>query len=309
MQSDLGVTLVLLLALVSIAYVRSGSRLFAMIALEVLAVGFIVPWSTPRSLHFAQIAEVLLISAVGWSIVWTRTTDDRVRSTLEARLETAALQGSRIRELEQINRQMTDYTMDVQNRAVIDQLTGLYNQTHFHHRLLIEVEKARQTGGALSLVLCDIDNFKTFNDRFGHYLGDDVLRATANAIWDAVQDECFVPCRLGGEELVIAMPDVALPEALAFAQRLRQAIADTMVPGPEGPLRVTISAGVATFPDHAGDAQGLTKLADQAMYAAKDLGRNKVCSAADLQRDQERARRSGQSNTRVGVTITSTRSS
>lgn len=252
---------------------RSLYSLAAVAILDGLSAAIILPWPGGLYTWLGDAVFFSFLSLAAISLVYTQR---HRRIELEQQVEKLSRQIEKIHELEHINRQMTDYTMDVQNRAVIDQLTGLVNQTHFHHRLLIEVEKARQSRTPLSLVLCDIDHFKRFNDQFGHYLGDDVLRSVARVILDAVEGTFWVAGRIGGEEMAILMPDVPLRKAESFAEDLRSLIADTVVPGPAGPLHITVSCGVATFPDTADDAMQLTKQADKAMYTAKDSGRNRV---------------------------------
>ena len=236
----------------------------------------IVPLQIYRDTLIGWAVDALLFNLAALPIVFLAYWAARRRRELEERVAELSAQIERTRELETINRQMADYAMDVQNRAVIDQLTGLFNQTYFHHRLLIEVEKARQAATPLSLILCDIDHFKRFNDQFGHYLGDDVLRSVAKTLLDAVEGSFWVAGRIGGEELAVLMPEAALAEAAAFAETLRRRIENTAVPGPNGSLHVTVSIGVAAFPDTAEDALQLTKQADRAMYAAKGGGRNRV---------------------------------
>ena len=247
------------------------------IVVDLISLLFIVPFRGQQE-TLAQVSTRLLIFnmealPILFSVFWKR----RNQRELDFQIGESSRLLLKVTELEHINRQMTDYTMDVQNRAVIDQLTGLYNQTYFHHRLLIEVEKSRQSREGISLILCDIDRFKHFNDQFGHYLGDDVLRAVAKVMLDMVTDQSAIVARLGGEEFVLTMPNTEAAAAFQFAEELRSRISDTVVSGPIGALRVTISAGVATFPGAAQDALELVKLADQAMYAAKDSGRNRVC--------------------------------
>lgn len=185
----------------------------------------------------------------------------------------------RIHELEAIARDLSHYTFTVQDRAVLDQLTQLYNQTDFHNRLMVEVEKARQQGTFVSLVLFDIDNFKSFNDTYGHQCGDEVLRTVAKVISDSTKDSDFIAARIGGEELAVIIPALSHEEAMNFAQQVCQKIAQTTVVYKEVPhLHVTVSGGVATFPTHAEDGRTLTRSADLAMYAAKSRGKNCVIS-------------------------------
>jgi diguanylate cyclase (GGDEF)-like protein len=188
-----------------------------------------------------------------------------------------------IHELETITRDLSNYTFDVQDRAALDHLTQLYNQTHFHNRLMVEVEKARQGGYCLSLALFDIDNFKSFNDTYGHQCGDEVLRAVGSKVAEITQNTDFITARIGGEEIAIIMPSVNEAESQYFAELVCRHIAETYFDQTElCQVRVTVSGGVATFPSHAEDARLLIRCADLAMYAAKEQGKNRVVSYDDL---------------------------
>lgn len=256
---------------------RSKAGLAVTIAVDLLSLLFIVPFRGHEEMLAQLLACFLTFNMAALPIVFSVYWEQRNRRELDRQIGESSRHLTKVEELEHINRQMTDYTMDVQNRAVIDQLTGLYNQTYFHHRLLIEVEKARQNHEIISLILCDIDHFKYFNDQFGHYLGDDVLRAVAKVMLDMATDPSVIIARLGGEEFVLALPNADTTAACQFAEELRRKISDTVVSGPLGALHVTVSAGVATFPGTAQDALELVKLADKAMYSAKENGRNRIC--------------------------------
>jgi diguanylate cyclase (GGDEF)-like protein len=188
-----------------------------------------------------------------------------------------------IRELETITRDLSNYTFDVQDRAVLDHLTQLYNQTHFHNRLMVEVEKARQGGYCLSLALFDIDNFKSLNDTYGHQFGDEVLRSVGTKIIEITKNSDFITARIGGEEIAIIMPNLNAEEGYRFADLVCKRIAETVIKHEDHEyVHVTVSGGIATFPGHAEDARLLTRLADLALYAAKAQGKNRVISYEDL---------------------------
>lgn len=156
--------------------------------------------------------------------------------------------------------------------AAYDGLTGLFNQRQFARSLGVELVRAERLGQPASLIITDLDRFKSVNDTHGHAVGDDVLAAVAHDVVSCVRP-FDVPCRIGGEELAVILPQTGKDEAVAVAERIRSQVALT---DHEGLPEVTISCGVATYPDDA-DAIGLlTKRADDAMYAAKRAGRNAV---------------------------------
>jgi diguanylate cyclase (GGDEF)-like protein len=152
-----------------------------------------------------------------------------------------------------------------------DPLTGLANRRQVRERLDQELARARRAGIPVALVALDLDHFKRVNDTFGHAVGDEVLRATAQALRTAVRPGDTVG-RPGGEEFVIVLPGADGEEALFIAERTRAAIAAA---APRG-LQITCSAGVAVFPADAHDADALFDVADGALYAAKEGGRDQT---------------------------------
>jgi diguanylate cyclase (GGDEF)-like protein len=161
----------------------------------------------------------------------------------------------------------------MQQMAVTDGLTELANRRSFDRSLERELTRAARTDGRLSVVLLDIDHFKALNDTYGHLVGDTVLRQVAAALRECGREYDTI-ARYGGEEFAAVLPGCSSALALQVAERLRRAVeeAPTEVP-------VTASAGVATFPYDGIDANGLLGAADQALYAGKRDGRNRVRSA------------------------------
>jgi diguanylate cyclase (GGDEF)-like protein len=161
--------------------------------------------------------------------------------------------------------------------ATVDGLTRLFIRRHFEQRLAEELRRAERYGLTLSLLIMDIDHFKRFNDTYGHQLGDEVLRLVARTVRASIRD-LDVPGRFGGEELLVLLPETDAAGALAMAERVRSAIEAAGLLGPAGePLSVTVSVGVATWPQDAGSADGLIEAADKALYRAKAAGRNRTC--------------------------------
>ncbi len=159
----------------------------------------------------------------------------------------------------------------LQELATTDALTSVGNRRVFTDRLALELDRARRSSSPLSLVLFDLDHFKRLNDTLGHQEGDRALVRVAALLADGRRSIDLV-ARFGGEEFVLLLPDTAHADALRLADRLREAIAEKIV-------GCTASAGVSTFPDQASDGASLVRAADQAMYAAKSGGRNRVVGA------------------------------
>lgn len=166
----------------------------------------------------------------------------------------------------------------LRQQAITDGLTNLYNVRHFKERLQEELAKVERRGSCLSLLMIDIDWFKEFNDTFGHQTGDAVLCKAARDFTDNVREGDLV-ARYGGEEFTVILPETSHQDALHMAQRLRTRFKEgqnRVIPGLERPI--TLSIGVATYPLHAGTVNDLVELADRAMYRAKALGKDRVCS-------------------------------
>jgi len=156
-----------------------------------------------------------------------------------------------------------------------DGLTALFNRRHLDESLQSELERARRYHLPLSVLMFDIDHFKKFNDTYGHDQGDRVLQAVATTLRGALRNQDY-PCRYGGEEFAAILPNTAKAGAYSLAERLRKDIERMSVDG----LKVTISIGVAEYPDHDVTEQArLIEAADAAMYEAKRSGRNRVCIA------------------------------
>ncbi|MFN8673619.1 MAG: diguanylate cyclase [Candidatus Sericytochromatia bacterium] len=161
--------------------------------------------------------------------------------------------------------------------ATVDGLTQLYVRRFFEQRIAEELRKAQRLDRKLSIMFIDIDHFKKFNDTYGHQTGDDVLRTVAKKIKDSVRKGIDIPARYGGEELTVVMPETDANGAVILAERIRLGIERTPLENPNGgePLKVTVSIGVSTFPDHAVNVQGLVEKADIAVYKSKGNGRNR----------------------------------
>jgi diguanylate cyclase (GGDEF)-like protein len=163
----------------------------------------------------------------------------------------------------------------LQEQAIRDPLTGLFNRRYLDETLEHELARAKRDGYALSLAMIDVDHFKTINDTYGHPAGDEVLKALGSLL-QAQAREGDIVCRYGGEEFVLVSPRLPLNTALERVEQWRASLAGLRVRHGELALSVTCSAGLATYPDHAVTADALMICADQALYRAKALGRNRV---------------------------------
>jgi diguanylate cyclase (GGDEF)-like protein len=175
-------------------------------------------------------------------------------------------------------------------QATHDSLTGLHNRRYMEEWLRQELHRARRHERRIGVIMLDIDHFKRINDRLGHEAGDIVLRELAGVVRRASRGSDVV-CRYGGEELVVLMPEASFADAARKADELRAAVAAMRLEcqgRPVGPL--AISLGVSGFPEHAQDADTLLRRADEALYAAKQAGRDRAAVAALPAKVPQRAR-------------------
>jgi diguanylate cyclase (GGDEF)-like protein len=188
----------------------------------------------------------------------------------------------------------THRKLEEQSRT--DGLTGLYNHRYFQERLTAEVARARRFGKPLTLLMIDVDGFKQFNDSFGHPEGDKVLKAFAGLLLSETRSDVDVVARYGGEEFVVLLPETGvgaatvaaerLQDQLAVGQRPAESVAEAIRMATEGQTfatsegvagRITVSVGIAAYPEQAATALELVTNADRALYMAKRLGKNRTC--------------------------------
>ena len=166
--------------------------------------------------------------------------------------------------------------------AVTDALTGLYNRRWLDGRLQEEVQRSQRFGKSLSILMLDIDHFKRINDQYGHPAGDYVLRRLAEVVASQLR-EVDIATRYGGEEFVVMLPEADAAAAKHGAERIRRAVAGTSFTLPDGgEINMTVSIGVASYPGSAAGAEELIVHADQALYLAKQAGRNRVVLYRDM---------------------------
>ena len=164
--------------------------------------------------------------------------------------------------------------------AITDELTGLFNYRHLQSRLDDEMGRAVRYGKHLSLLMVDVDDFKGFNDRHGHLAGDTALAELASVMRSSVREVDMV-ARYGGEEFSAVLPETDAAGAFSVAEKIREAIALHVFADPDGVrcCKLTVSIGLATCPSHCRDKESLLREADDALYAAKNGGKNRVRSS------------------------------
>lgn len=167
----------------------------------------------------------------------------------------------------------------IQELAITDELTGLFNRRYLFRRLEDEIKRTIRRDYDLSFMMIDIDHFKNFNDTYGHITGDLVLKEVARVIQYSCKETDIV-ARYGGEEIAVMALDCPMEDLLTMAERIRSRVEETMVDTVSGPLSVTVSLGVTCFSstlrETIGNAESLVYFADTALYRAKEKGRNRV---------------------------------
>lgn len=166
------------------------------------------------------------------------------------------------------------YFQRLEEESVRDYLTGLYNYRFFRRELPRRLREARRYGRTFSVVLCDIDHFKRINDKYGHKVGDDVLREFAEILEELTRKSDLV-FRYGGEEFAVLLPETQLDGGAELAERIREYVAKHDFGIDQ---QVTLSAGVAQYPDDADYGDDPVQLVDARLYEAKERGRNRVVS-------------------------------
>ena len=182
----------------------------------------------------------------------------------------------RLKDLEQQAMHLRE-DLEVQHaRVLLDPLTGILNRAGYSEMATKHFARWKRYGGALSLGVIDLDLFKAINDHYGHAAGDKVLATVASKLKEVIR-ESDVLCRFGGEEFVLLLPETSLADARTMLEKLRNHIADCPFRHKDTPVRVTMSCGVAQF-QSADTIDSVFERADRAMYAAKQGGRNRVCT-------------------------------
>ncbi|TVP46179.1 MAG: GGDEF domain-containing protein [Halomonas sp.] len=266
--------LMLLLALFRFRWLNLEQRLlvisftfFASLLLADMAVahGFVAWRSVPLS--YGALAFLLAIAAIFlWHYRRTQQQLAVVNETLELQVAT------RTAELDQL-------VKELEGLSFKDHLTGLHNRRHFHMVFDHECRRAKQMGSRLTLLMLDVDHFKRINDHFGHEAGDAVLVEIASFLRQHFRGMDIV-CRFGGEEFIALLPTTCAASAYGRANDLLISMSQKSLVFNSTPLgHITLSCGVATYPDHTQDPQQLLRLADEALYRAKHAGRNRCVVA------------------------------
>lgn len=246
--------------------------------LGVLAFGFeLAPPDGPAVIWLCALGITGYLMAIG-QIAYRRTVilrrlREKLRDSESALQKANENLHARLKDIQILQKQLQD-------QANCDPLTGLFNRRYLEATFDREQARCRREGKPLTLMMLDIDHFKAINDRYGHLIGDDVIRQIGTLMQACSRKE-DVPCRFGGEEFVLLMPNISPEKALERGEQMRAEFEKIAVPQALGEVRATVSIGIAVTPGHLINLDELTRRADLALYAAKHRGRNGVLLYSD----------------------------
>jgi two-component system chemotaxis family response regulator WspR len=191
------------------------------------------------------------------------------------------------RALRQSQKQLLEKNLELERLTNLDGLTGLSNRRYLDEYMAVEWSRAAREKIALSVLMIDVDDFKLYNDSYGHLAGDDVLKRVADAIRLGSERPADLATRYGGEEFMVILPSTPFPGALGAGEKLRQRVEQLNIPhGKSGSGHVTVSiGGASTIPSRGDSALQLIEAADRALYAAKKGGKNRVVMHERLEQE------------------------
>ncbi|UCG12213.1 MAG: GGDEF domain-containing protein, partial [Deltaproteobacteria bacterium] len=181
-------------------------------------------------------------------------------------------------ELANINATLREKNKELEELSITDSLTGLNNRKHLMEKLAGELIRSERYDRKFSVLMIDIDHFKRYNDTYGHLAGDEVLRRMAEVFRQSIRSSDYA-ARYGGEEFMLILPETGSGQGVQAAERIRRRVAEERIGGEEHSEVVTVSVGVASFPENGDDSNSIISQADVALYRAKQAGRNQVILA------------------------------
>ncbi len=253
-----------------------GMLLYASVSFGLLPKMFI----TEYGFQIGSAVEMILLSfALAYRINLLR--EENARIALETTRSLERRVAGRTKELNRALVDLGEANRQLEQASLRDGLTGVHNRRYLDNALAETWQQAAEAKQWLALIVLDLDRFKSINDELGHLAGDDCLKAVASTIGDALEDSDAVFARFGGEEFFIVLPNLSIEDARLLAERLRARVEVMEIHSGEHRFKITASFGVAALrPDGSSEFQELIRRADDAMYEAKQTGRNRVVTAA-----------------------------
>ncbi len=221
-------------------------------------------WYDLRNYNHTTVIPVMGKDSKGLLILFRETANDNLASIEDVTL------------LKSVMAQMAVALEGAQyfESSIVDTMTRLHNKGYFENRFSNELTRSRRMSKEMTLLICDIDNFKKINDTYGHAVGDIVLKNVAQNIKNSCRGS-DLPFRYGGEEFCVILPETNEPGATVFAERLRKIIEESLIQVKNAEIKVTISLGMAIFPAHGSTEKEIFANADKALYESKSNGRNR----------------------------------
>lgn len=275
------------------ACIRASNRFVGAVVILFLLL-FLVTW---REFHRNYMMTLIPLSKLSQKIgSMNRSIPESIHDTAQAIRNDLAMSPHSC-EISRITDTLAEFCTDIEAKNkkldelfIRDEKTNLYNYRHFKEHLIMEIERSKRTGDQVTIAMIDIDHFKRYNDEHGHIAGDRVLEQLAAVITDQCRAS-DMPSRFGGEEFSVLFPRTGTETAMRISERLRQVICAEPIAHekeqPEG--RLTVSIGIASFPQDATDWYTLINNADRALYHAKSGGRNRVCAFSSVSNQEETA--------------------
>jgi len=192
-------------------------------------------------------------------------------------------------ELAAINKTLRKKNKELHELSITDSLTGLYNRKHLMETLDKEVARSKRHKHDFVVLVVDIDDFKEYNDTYGHLAGDEVLSRLASVFKKSVRS-CDYVARYGGEEFILVLPEIGPKDGVKAAERIRKKVVKEKFAGDGKPIQVTVSVGVASYPKDGDDPQAIIRHADAALYQAKESGRNQVVLAGETPKKKSKSK-------------------
>jgi diguanylate cyclase (GGDEF)-like protein/PAS domain S-box-containing protein len=236
-----------------------------------------VEWSMSICAPITAQGEVLGMLHLGWDPGHAAADDDESQQTVDSRRMLV------IRLVEHYALALVNLRLHntLTRLSIRDPLTGLYNRRYMEASLEREIKRAKRRGASLGVIMVDVDHFKTFNDVHGHEVGDAILRKLGAFFEKSVRGE-DIACRYGGEEFILILPDTGIDDLMRRAETMRTRAKEEVAVVQRGKtLTITLSMGVAVFPEHGASGEETLGAADQALYRAKSEGRDRIVKAAD----------------------------
>lgn len=235
---------------------------------EIIGVLEVVNTNSPRIFTQDEVKVLMRFALLAALVLNSAQLLDSTEHEITERKRNEAILQKHVAKIEKLQAELRE-------QALRDPLTGLYNRRYLSDAISREMEKARREDTSLSIIVSDIDHFKSINDNYGHQVGDKFLVEIGNLMKSSARSSDII-CRFGGEEFLMVMPGTSLEAALKRAHEILQKCTDLILHHEEQPLKVAMSFGVATYPEHGQGAEEIIIKADKALYRSKQKGRNQV---------------------------------